>query len=350
MRKIYLVCPASLSQMPYVQIYINTLKELDIDYDIISWDRRSELQGLKSNTFTDNNSSLRKGFLSYYLFSRFFKKKIGKHKNCIVVAFGIPVFFFMGRSFLKNHSVILDIRDHHKLRYIYPFLYRDLNLSVLNVISSKGFCSWLPKSARYTVNHNFILPDGRIPSPKPMDSNIHVISCIGALKDFEILSELLVFAKNLDEARIKFSFHGEGLINEQLKHLASDLSTVNIELTGAYSKNDEYYFYEKSDWINMFMSPNSLNNKTCLSNRLYNAAYFGKPLLCYSGSYISEVIEKFNLGIVFTSVDDFFDSFFAKAAAFDYENYNIGRQKFFEWVYSENLIFEKRLKAILGGS
>lgn len=111
---------------------------------------------------------------------------------------------------------------------------------------------------------------------------------------------------------------------------------MEINVTGRYPSCAERDLYLNSDFINMFMSANSLNNKTCLSNRLYNASFYGVPLLAIQGSYMSDIISKFHLGLVFFDIHDLYLTFDERIKDFDWCLYESGRSDFFKMLAIEN--------------
>lgn len=349
MKNIFLICPAELNQMPYVQSYISVISELSLSYQLIIWDRNNNLTDHESDyIYRDNKTSLRRGFIDYYKFSIFYKNIISSKNENIVIAFGIPVLFFMDLDFVKKNNVVADIRDYHLLCKFYPSFKKVLNNTLLNVISSSGFRKWLPCSTRYLVNHNTSFSSEKLEDIYPSDNRPETtLSCIGALKDFGVLKTLLNEANVRKELSLVFNFHGEGIINLKLEQIRKTLPNVNIKITGRYLKSEEKYLYGISDWINMFMTTSNINNATCLSNRLYNSVYYGKPLVCYEGSFLADLIKKYSLGIVFKDVNDFFDNFRSKSDSFNYKLYNAGRRTFFESVDMDNRIFKESIKALL---
>lgn len=349
MKKVFLICPADPSQMPYIQTYIKLLNNFSLEYELIVWDRKGALADNGTcHYYRDSNTSLKRGFIDYFKFAKFFNSILSSNKSGgIVVAFGIPVLFFMKASFFNKFKVISDIRDHHMLLNFFPSLKVVLRKTALNVLSSAGFKKWLPKGVNYIVNHNTgFSSESMIEADEFSNAFSGSISCIGALKDYDVLEELILTAERRREDRFIFKFHGEGVINDKLERLKDNIKNVPIKITGSYLKEIESALYADSDWINMFMS-NTLNNNTCLSNRLYNSVYYGKPLLCYRGSYLSEIIERYSLGLVFRDVDDFFMNFDSKFSKFHFNDYNIGRRGFFKVVDEDNEVFCNLLSAIL---
>ena len=332
---IILICPASIKQMPYINSYIRELTKLDCNLQYIVWDRLGEEEEVNNTyIYRDNKSGYVRGFFDYLNYSKFVKDILGKNKDVRkVVIFGIPLCYFLCDHLAKYFEYIVDIRDYHVLSKIYFRFKKHLLKSKVCVISSPGFKQWLPLGPNYITNHN---SDAEVDDIEDvlLDTKKQIlnISCIGALKDYSIIEELLSEANERKISSILFNFHGEGIINDRLCRLSEKLGNVNFKLTGRYSKNDERDLYIISDWINMFMSRGSLNNETCLSNRLYNSIIYGRPLLCYKGSYIADVVRQYNCGLVFNDVDDFFDNYKMLTSSFDSTLYNRGRRDFFHEV------------------
>ena len=76
-------------------------------------------------------------------------------------------------------------------------------------------------------------------------------------------------------------YHGEGDINDDILEHLKRANINNVYLTGRYENEDEADLYINSDLVNVLISNRSINNKTLLPNRLYNAAVYGKPIIAY---------------------------------------------------------------------
>lgn len=345
MSKILLICPANISQMPYLNGYVRVLKEVHCQYETLVWDRLRETESVSDYIYKDDKISHSRGFFDYWKFSKFVKNILITNKFDKIIVFGIPLAYFLSSFLTKNYAskYVFDLRDHHTLRYVFFRFNYMLNHSFMNVVSSRGYLSWLPKNIKYVVNHNTIYEglevaelEGFIKVNKKV-----VVSCIGSLKDFKINESILKVANEIPNCEFVFNYHGDGIINDDLVRLSLDLNNLSINVTGRYDSKDESLLYKSSDFINMFMSIDSLNNRTCLSNRLYNAVLNGIPLLVLKGSYLSDLIENYNLGVIFTDVEDFYLNFITKTNNFDLKAYNHGRVTFFKDVKVDNLEFKK---------
>ncbi|QPL53819.1 hypothetical protein [Vibrio navarrensis] len=354
MTKLLLVCPANTSQMPYLKNYIEVLISNGIQYDVLCWDRLSE-EREGPLVYKDGKIGHQRGFYDYFNYSIYVRRLIKKHGFTKLIVFGIPLAFFLSRFLVKNYRdmFVIDIRDHHRLLCIFYNFGNLLSNSALSVISSGGFLKWLPNNISYIINHNTSkteLPPLRVKSDPIFNRNTISISCIGSLKDIAINRELLTQAAKKSLSYLRFNFHGDGVINDELTNLAVKHPNLNINVTGRYYPSEERELYLKSDFINMFMSPDSINNNTCMSNRLYNSVLYGVPLLVLEGSYLSDIVLKYNLGMVFCSLDDFFDDFFSRISSFDLSLYEKGRYEFFKLVLDENACFRKSILKFVGCS
>ena len=133
-----------------------------------------------------------------------------------------------------------------------------------------------------------------------------------------------------------------------IKHLKNH-QINNVFVTGRYKKEDEEDLYLRNDLINVLRYSNGINNKTALPNRLYNAMLYGKPLIVFKGTYLAKLIEKYNLGVVITSMNDMEKELNEYLNKFDDAAYEIGRTTYFSNVTKENNNFKKKIQEFIVG-
>lgn len=339
---IALICPSNIIHMPYVSNYIDILNKCsNVTFVLINWDRFG-IEPDSEYCFKDNKKSHSRSFFEYYKYSKFIKKIL--KSNCYdgVIVFGLQLAFFLSGVLANKYDsrYIVDIRDYNKIKLLSTFE-SVIKKSAFTVISSPGYKAWLPVCNKYIVNHNAILEDlENLSNVKEyMTSNIK-ISCIGALKDFDINKELM---KNLFEDRYYLIYAGEGVINNELLEYINVNGINNVCISGRYKKCDEAGLYHEADFINMLMSQNSINNNTCLSNRLYNAAIFGRPLIALQGSLIANVIQEYNLGIVISSFSELKEKIEQFIVDYNCIKFDSARKKFLMDVINENVLFKNQL-------
>lgn len=66
---------------------------------------------------------------------------------------------------------------------------------------------------------------------------------------------------------------------------------------GRYDEKDKANLYKNIDMIHSIYLPINKASKTLTPNRLYDALLYKKPLLVSAGTYLSEIVEKYKLGI-----------------------------------------------------
>lgn len=343
--KIALICPSNMLYMPYVDNYTKIFDEINVDYSVINWDR---LKIEKDNEFTYRDSKIghQRGFLDYFKYSRFVLNILKKNNYDKVVVFGIQLVFFLKSHLIREYSnkYIIDIRDHNRI-VKYFNIEKEIDNSTFTVLSSPGYKEWLPKSNKYIINHNtkiesldeLIEVDGDI-----RNKDFININYIGSIRDYKMNIDFINSLKN--KKHIALNFHGEGAINKDIENHVTNQKIDNVKLTGRYEKKQESDLYKNSDFINILIPNDSINSRTLLPNRLYNAAIYGKPMLAFEGTYLAEIVNKYNLGIVVESFDNIEIEIMEYINDFKLEFYENGRTLFFEGVIKENIEFRNRLQ------
>lgn len=346
--KIVLICPSNITYMPYINNYINILKESNIDYIIINWDR-NHIEDINNKfVYRDKKIGHRRNYFHYFLFKKFIISKLNGLSFDKIIVFGLQLGYFLNKYLIKFYSnkYILDIRDYNKI-IKFTDIKKLINNSNFVAISSSGYKSWLPFSEKYIINHNTnIRSINELDSSNntPFNDAIIKISSIGFIRDYEISIKLINKIKNCEN--IKLNFYGEGLINNDLINYIKTNDVNNVIISGIYSIGEEEALYRKSDIINLLID-NSLNSKTCLANRLYNSVKHGKPLLAFGGTYISQIIKSFNLGLVVDSLDNIETKIINYTNTFNNNLFNEGRIEFINKVIDDNDNFIQNLKQFI---
>ncbi|KAA0947510.1 glycosyltransferase family 4 protein [Pseudomonas sp. ANT_H14] len=344
--KILLICPTSLLFMPYVKNYLAILDEKNANYDVLIWDRFSLHNEAGAEIYRDGKTGHVRGFLDYRNFASFAKKKLDSGSYDKVILFGIQLAFFLGRKLVLDfkNRFILDIRDRHPL-INFLNVQRILDRASFTTISSEGYLSWLPyKNKKIQIDHNIseskLLDEARIDVGFNEDGS-YTVSCIGALRDYSANICLVnMLAKSQSFSLV---FHGEGLINNRLENYVKSKGFRNVSISGRYQPEDEGGLYNDCDFVNLVRFADGVNNKTAIPNRLYNSAYYGKPAICFQGTYLSELVSEFNLGIVLDLKDDAPDKINSYINSFSIERYNSGRNLFLDRVRTDKTAFKKAL-------
>lgn len=346
--KIGLICPSNMLYMPYVRSYIDIIDSLNLNYKIINWNRLHVAEEIDGYTFEDKKAKHQRNYYDYLKFKRFVIAKLEKENFDKVIVFTLQLGHLFKRYLTKNFSgsYIIDIRDYNKIFKFANFNYL-IECSYSCVISSLGYKEWLPESNKYLVNHNTTVSSlNELINRNEVKPNARKnILTIGVLRHWDVNIDFVNQLKN--NRKYNLIFHGEGTINDRLKNYIESYEINNIMLFGRYKKEEEIEIYKKSDLVNILLYADNINSKTCLANRLYNAALYGKPMLALNGSYQSDIIKKYNIGLVVNSLENLDAQIDEYIKTFSCESYNRGRIEFFKDVINENDLFRSTVREFL---
>ncbi|NLN48954.1 MAG: glycosyltransferase family 4 protein [Clostridiales bacterium] len=345
--KVLLITPSNIKLMPYVNNYKRYFEELAVEFDIVNWDRR-KTEEVSSFKYADKKNGDSRNAFDYFRYSLFIKKVLKRNKYDKIIVFGIQLAAYLGSILTKdfNGKYIIDIRDYNRtIKYV--DLTKVFNSSSFVTISSPGFREWLPSTNNFIVNHNFRHgysskeSEGTI--KRNQSSKINV-SYIGTIRDLKQNMSLLSALKNSNDYLI--SYHGKSMLGEKLKSYANDNMISNVQFSGEYSSKDEEDLYRSAVLINILLGK-SINSNTLMPNRIYSAAYFGKPIIALKGSYMASQIEKYNLGL---TIDNFIDlnmNIKSYIESLDEDIYIKGRNQFLLDVRKDEVTFKRHLLSFL---
>lgn len=342
--KIALICPSSMVYMPYVNYYENILSLNNIDYEIINWDRLHDQDNSDYYTFKDTKIGHQRNFFDYIGFRKFIMKILKEIKFDKLVVFGIQLTYFLKDILIKNYKnkYIIDIRDYHKIINLFNIKKVIKNSSYV-VISSPGYKKWLPNIGKYIINHN--TPMNKIEalnkSHTPRVTSRISISYIGSLAHFDVNRDFINSLKNHENFYL--IFRGQGIINDKLKKYIKENKVENVEINGRYERSEEAELYGSTDLVNMLLYDQNINNKTCMANRIYNSALYGKPMIVLEGTYLSEQVRRYNLGLVIKNFEFITDEIEEYLQNFNADQYEKGRRLFWTWVINDNKIFSQKI-------
>lgn len=343
--KIVLITPSNTLFMPYLNNYTELLDDYQIDYDVINWNR-FQMEETHPYVFKDHKVGHQRNFIDYVRYRYFIKKILRENHYDKVIVFGLQLVYFLRRLLRKNYdgNFAVDIRDHNDILNYFT-LAPIVEGAEFVALSSRGFMEWLPLSTKYIISHNTTFE--AIPyAPKvSFKDDLITIGYIGSIRDYYVNIQLIDQLKNNEYYLL--NYHGEGHANQAIIKYIEEHDIQNVTLTGRYLKNDELGFYTSNDIINLLRDETDIYSRTALPNRLYNAVIVGRPLLVFSGTYLSEIVERYQLGLLIDRIETVEAKLQDYIKTFDYDAFVKGRQQFFDVVVEENQLFAECLKAFV---
>lgn len=311
---------------PHLKIYTNILRDKNIPYDTISWDRGNCFE---KNEFTFSKESVYKGSLykrlwSYILFVRFIKHLVRKYNydKLIVISPQVALFIplFLKRKYKKKY--IFDYRDLSIDQKVFfkPLMKMVLRHSYANVISSPGFKEYLPSGFNYILSHNFdikILEANLGNESVPLPSGVIKVLTIGAIR-FDANYSVIDSLGNAEG--IEISFVGKGGAAPILEKYANSKGIKNIVFKGQYRKEEEGDIIRGHTMVNIFY-PNKPSHISALSNRFYNSLIFKRPMLVTKGGTQGYYAERYGVGLATDNCDNLTEKIKKYLENLDYSEY-----------------------------
>lgn len=347
--KILLIGPANLNRMPYLRYYTDILDVNNINYDIVTWDRNRIGTEDAKYTYRDKNSKSKRGFIEYFKYSLFVKNILKNGNYSKVVIFGLQLSFFLSKYVISSKTqCVIDIRDYNKIIKFSKTL-RLLKYAEIVTISSKGFLKWIPDLKNILISNNIrdykTLMENKISNSGTYSLPLK-IGYIGSIRDYKINIGIIEKINEKNDGNILMYYHGKSDIAIQLEEFALEKNYQNVFFTGEYTFDQEKGLYESIDFVSVCLS-NDLNSKTLMPNRFYNALKHNKPMIALRGSYLSAIIESYNLGIVLKDLNEVSNIFEIINRKFSWDNYQKGKKQIYEIIEKENYNFYTKFKAFL---
>lgn len=332
MKKICFVSYTNLYLVPYIKNYIACLEGT---CDVIVWNRHDVKDYFDkcniieySKVIKDNQSSKLKKIKAYLGYTRFVRQHISNNKYDVIIFLQSVGALFCTDMLLRKYKsrYIIDVRDYSIegnmiLKKIEGILF---DYSCLNVISSKGYCHFLPKNKTYQLVHNYFeidptdIKDFKIREKPKIPLRL---SYIGLIR-FHNQNKKIIDLFSNDE-RFIVSFIGKNA--NELSDYISKKSSKNIILIDQFSPEETLKFYKRTDAILNVYGNNTPLLDYALSNKLYYAATLNIPIIVSKGTYMEKISLQNGFGFVL-----------------DFEDINI-KEKLIEYILNRDMdVFEKK--------
>lgn len=285
-----IIAAGSLRLSPYAFYYIGLLDELGLEYEVVVPDRYEGLgEGYNGELVVLPWDPRGKTVLNYIRYAGAVKKKsVGRYDFLIVLTTQMAVFCCTWLEKYYQGRYILDIRDytHENIPPYFALEKRAVRASALNVVSSRKFQTFLPQG-EYLACHNITTPLEPSPFRFQKAEGRIVIGYVGAVA-YEPQCRALMELVNRDE-RFAFHFYGSGHAEASLRAYGEELGNPRVRFYGAYKGAEKGSIIQKADILfNLYGSGTPLLD-TALSNKLYDALYYHKPLLTCPGTFMEEM-------------------------------------------------------------
>lgn len=355
--KLCFISITNLFLCPYINKYLNEIPD-GTEADLVYWNRHGideDLSAFKSTFSFNSRMNERAGKTEklrlFIKFKRFCEKTLSKNNydRIIILHNNMAVLMksYLNRRYASRY--LIDIRDYSSEHN--PVFFSLEKQAIINsgmaVISSEGFKNFLPEWD-YVICHN---------DPNLDEEQVHEIrsvvreegkpvqiSFIGLVRFYDQNKRLLDLLGN--DERFILAFYGQN--SERLKEYADEKGIKNTIFKGRFDPKETTGFYKETDIINNYYGNNSPVLDYALSNKLYYAAYFNKPILVCPDTLMSSIACSHSFGIAFDDSTMDADMLYNKYISIDSEKMKEGCSQFIEEVQHDNLVFREKLQSFLG--
>ena len=287
--RVGIVAANNIRYSPYIFFYTEILKKIDVEYELIIADRYGLKESFDSVVHVLPWDHRQKTIVNYLKYTSKVKSIIRKQRYDALIILTSVNAAFLG-MWLKRHykgRYIVDIRDYSH-ENIYPYYYLEkvaVQNSLMNVISSRKFMDFLPKS-EYSVCHNYGDRDigaARIRCHKDQIS----IGYVGGLSYVDQCRKLMKLVAK--DERFLFDFYGTSTKEALVREAAEEIGCDRIVFHGAYTAQEKERILDKVDILfNVYGSGVPLLD-CALSNKLYDSLQRCKPILVSCGTFMEEM-------------------------------------------------------------
>lgn len=346
--RVAIIIPSVHWNCPYADIYAKLFESHNIEYDIISFNRKLDKEDVKYHFDygLSNSSGSFKKLIANIKYCSFVKKILKKECYDRLVVFSSQLGIGLLQILLNKYKgkYIFDYRDVSVEQHLkYPFI-KLLEGSYMNVISSPGFKRVLPQEYEYNICHNFnisVAENAIIENNTGQwhDGKKHILT-IGGIRDYEANVKVINAIKDSDAYSL--SFVGRGESSELLSNYCNENCIKNVSFVGFYKKEEEARYIKDADFINIFY-PRRLTHDTAVSNRFYNSLIHKKPMITTANTTQGDFAVKYGLGVALEDCSDLINKLESFQKENDFSSYSKRCNELLSQFIVEQHLFEKKV-------
>lgn len=351
--KICIIAHTERNYLPYMEKYVDFFEANGVDYDIVCWQREEQPAVSRPHQydyFEEAKEGFWNKFRSYLRYRKYVLSLLKKNQyDKLVVLTTVPAIFL--RGILKRryrNRYLFDFRDYSHERFgpyrrMVEALIRN---SDLTTISSHGFMEFLSESPKLVMNHNITWSEIIPEAPDLRNKQVINIGFIGGVRYYDENVQLIEKLKNT--FRYQLWYIGKATSDCDLQGYCAQKEITNVSFVGKYDNREKPELYKSIDMINSIYGNDSLEVTTALPNRLYEACMFKKPIISSRDTYLGEVIEQYELGLVVDAErDDVLAMADSYVAHFDRKAFSQGCENFLTIVRKDEEVLQKALKEFI---
>jgi len=167
------------------------------------------------------------------------------------------------------------------------------------------------------------------------------IGFVGGIRYFDINKKIISAFAN--STRFNLLYVGKMHPGCDLEDFCTVHGITNAKFSPAYINEDKPTIYKKIDIINSVYGNSTLEVRTALPNKLYDAALYKKPILVSKNTYLHEIVSEYNLGLAIDFDKTIDKTLIDYISQFDKAAFIKGCENFLKLAYTEQQIARVRV-------
>ena len=287
--RIGIIAASNIKYSPYIFFYTEILKRIGVEYELIVANRYGLEETFDAPLYEIPWDRQKNLYVNNYRYAKAVKETVKKHRyDMLIVLTSVNMVFlalWLKRHFKKKY--IGDIRDysHENIPLYFLMEKTAIKNAAVNVISSARFRSFLP-AADYSICHNYNEKANETEHFTKTNGQL-TIGYVGALHYVEQCNRLMELVAN--DPRFILEFYGTSINETAIRKAADEIGCERIVFHGAYEPKEKESIICKVD-ILFNAYGNGIPLLDCaLSNKLYDALIYKKPILTCPNTYMTEI-------------------------------------------------------------
>lgn len=349
--KIGIIAFSPIRYLPYLRKYCEILNGCGQPYDVICFDREGEDQSHDNvHVFSARciDAPRYKKLAHFVRYNLFVRKILRKNRyDRLIVLTTLPA-VLLADVLLRRYAgrFLFDYRDA-SYEHVPPYgwLVRRLaKAAALTCISSPGFKRFLPTD-RLVLSHNAsrdVLAEGDSPVQGVPFANAGriVLTYMGHIGYFPATRHLVEKLANVAGMELRVI----GLGSDGLRRAAGNLEAANVLFRGRFGSEEKLRLYADTDLVVNTYGDYCDVVRYALSNKLYEAARYGRPLLVSKNTLMQDYAEQYSLGLaVDLERDNVADAIQSYATGFNWEAFQAGGRKLLDEARRDEGIFVRKV-------
>lgn len=315
MKKIIFLRSNPVSPDSRVEKEVNSLLKNGFQVKVIGWDREKNYKGReeKLELFESNTTIVRRGikasygdgmkniipFLKFqiFLFQWLIKNK-REYEIIHACDFDTAFIAYLSTKITKK-KIIFDVFDYLSTdaKKFPATLIKKIEDSLLTNSDAVIICTEQrkmqikdSKPKKTTIIHNTPQVQSNL---NPVEHDKIRIAYVGVLQEFRLIEEMVKVISRHSEVELHIG--GFGKLEPMIKNMAENYE--NIIYYGKISYNETLNLENSCDLMTAIYDPKIGNHYYAAPNKFYEALMLGKPLIMVKNTGMSQIVEKYDIGI-----------------------------------------------------